>query len=61
MIRNHQFDKVELVQIVRPENSYAALEELTAHAEAVLRAAGAPVPDGRAVRRRHRLRQRQDL
>ena len=36
MIRNHQFDKVELVQIVRPANSYAALEELTRHAEAVL-------------------------
>jgi seryl-tRNA synthetase len=37
MIRNHQFDKVELVQIVQPAHSYAALEELTAHAEAVLR------------------------
>jgi seryl-tRNA synthetase len=37
MIRNHQFDKVELVQIVRPADSYAALEELTAQAEAVLR------------------------
>jgi seryl-tRNA synthetase len=37
MIRNHQFDKVEIVQIVRPADSYAALEELTANAEAVLR------------------------
>jgi len=37
MIRNHQFDKVELVQVVRPEDSYAALEQLTGHAEAVLR------------------------
>jgi seryl-tRNA synthetase len=37
MIRNHQFDKVELVQIVRPADSYAALEELTANAEQVLR------------------------
>jgi len=37
MIRNHQFDKVELVQIVRPSDSYAALEELTANAEEVLR------------------------
>jgi len=37
MIRNHQFDKVELVQVVRPQDSYAALEELTGHAEAVLR------------------------
>ena len=36
MIRNHQFDKVELVQIVRPADSYSALEELTSHAEAVL-------------------------
>ena len=37
MIRQHQFDKVELVQIVRPQESYAALEELTGHAEQVLR------------------------
>jgi seryl-tRNA synthetase len=37
MIRNHQFDKVELVQIVRPADSYAALEELTSNAEEVLR------------------------
>ncbi|HCB15307.1 MAG TPA: serine--tRNA ligase [Gammaproteobacteria bacterium] len=36
MIRQHQFEKVELVQIVHPENSYAALEELTGHAETVL-------------------------
>jgi len=36
MIRNHQFEKVELVHIVRPENSYAALEELTKHAETIL-------------------------
>ena len=37
MIRQHQFDKVELVQIVRPGDSYAALDELTSHAEEVLR------------------------
>jgi seryl-tRNA synthetase len=37
MIRQHQFEKVELVQIVHPENSYAALEELTGHAEEVLK------------------------
>jgi len=37
MIRQHQFEKVELVQIVRPQDSYAALEELTAHAEEVLK------------------------
>jgi len=36
MIRQHQFEKVELVQIVHPEKSYEALEELTRHAEAVL-------------------------
>ncbi len=36
LIRQHQFDKVELVQIVRPEQSYAALEELTGHAAKVL-------------------------
>jgi len=36
MIRQHQFEKVELVQAVLPENSYAALEELTSHAEAIL-------------------------
>jgi seryl-tRNA synthetase len=42
MIRQHQFDKVELVQIVRPENSYAALEELTSHAESVLKALELP-------------------
>ncbi|MBF0220375.1 MAG: serine--tRNA ligase, partial [Gammaproteobacteria bacterium] len=36
MIRQHQFEKVELVQMVRPEESMAALESLTGHAEAVL-------------------------
>jgi len=36
MIRQHQFEKVELVQVVRPQDSYQALEELTAHAETVL-------------------------
>ena len=36
MIRQHQFDKVELVQIVRPDESTAAHEELTGHAEAIL-------------------------
>ena len=36
MIRQHQFDKVEMVQFVRPEDSYDALEELTGHAEAIL-------------------------
>jgi len=36
LIRQHQFDKVEMVQLVKPENSMAALDELTGHAEAVL-------------------------
>ncbi|HEX4883728.1 MAG TPA: serine--tRNA ligase, partial [Casimicrobiaceae bacterium] len=36
MIRQHQFDKVELVQIVHPDRSYEALEELTRHAETIL-------------------------
>jgi len=36
MIRQHQFEKVELVHIVKPQDSYAALEELTSHAEKVL-------------------------
>jgi seryl-tRNA synthetase len=42
MIRQHQFDKVEMVQIVRPEDSYAALEEMVGHAETVLRRLGIP-------------------
>jgi seryl-tRNA synthetase len=37
MIRQHQFDKVEIVHIVRPADSYAALEQLTSHAEEVLK------------------------
>ncbi len=42
MIRQHQFDKVEMVQIVRPERSDAALEEMTGHAENILRKLGLP-------------------
>ena len=37
MIRQHQFEKVELVQIARPDQSYTQLEEMTGHAEAILR------------------------
>jgi seryl-tRNA synthetase len=37
MIRNHQFDKVELVQVVHPKDSYEALEQLTGHAEQILK------------------------
>ncbi len=40
MIRQHQFEKVELVQIVKPEASYDALEELTSHAERILQLLG---------------------
>ena len=42
MIRQHQFEKVELVHVVRPEDSYAALEELTGHAEKVLQGLDLP-------------------
>jgi seryl-tRNA synthetase len=42
MIRQHQFDKVELVQMVKPEDSYAALESLTGHAETILQKLGLP-------------------
>ncbi len=42
MIRQHQFDKVELVQITRPDQSYEALEAMVGHAEAVLRALELP-------------------
>ena len=42
MIRQHQFDKVEIVQMVRPEQSAEAHEQLTAHAEAILRKLGLP-------------------
>ena len=42
MLRQHQFEKVELVQIVRPEDSAAALEALTGHAEVVLQKLGLP-------------------
>ncbi len=42
LIRQHQFDKVEMVQIVKPENSMAALDELTGHAEKILEKLGLP-------------------
>jgi seryl-tRNA synthetase len=40
LIRQHQFDKVEMVQIVHPDTSYAVLDEMTGHAEAVLQKLG---------------------
>ncbi|WP_326539270.1 serine--tRNA ligase [Pseudorhodoferax sp.] len=42
LIRQHQFDKVEMVQVVHPEKSYEALDEMTGHAEAVLKKLGLP-------------------
>ena len=42
MIRQHQFDKVEMVQIVHPEKSYEALEEMLGHAENILKKLGLP-------------------
>jgi seryl-tRNA synthetase len=42
MIRQHQFDKVEMVQIVHPDTSYSALEEMVGHAEAILQKLGLP-------------------
>ena len=42
LIRQHQFDKVEMVQVVHPEHSYAALEEMVVHAEAILQALELP-------------------
>ncbi|GGX78761.1 serine--tRNA ligase [Massilia dura] len=42
MIRQHQFDKVEMVQIVHPEKSYEALDEMVGHAETILQQLGLP-------------------
>jgi seryl-tRNA synthetase len=42
MIRQHQFDKVEMVQVVHPDASYAALDEMVGHAEAILQRLGLP-------------------
>ena len=42
LIRQHQFDKVEMVQVVHPDNSYDALEAMTGHAEAILQKLGLP-------------------
>ncbi len=42
LIRQHQFEKVELVQLVKPEDSFNALEELTGHAEVILQKLGLP-------------------
>jgi len=51
MIRQHQFDKVELVQIIEPAKSYEALESLTGHAETILRRLELPFRTGGVVHR----------
>ena len=61
MIRNHQFDKVELVHIVHPAKSYEALEELTGHAETILKKLELPYRVVELCTARHRRRRRQDL
>ena len=55
MIRVHQFDKVELVHIVTPEESYATLESLVGHAEQVLQGPGPALPRRLALHGRHWL------
>jgi seryl-tRNA synthetase len=42
MIRQHQFDKVEMVQITHPDHSFATLDEMVGHAEAILKKLGLP-------------------
>ena len=61
LIRQHQFDKVELVKLTTPEQSHAELESLVANAEEVSETARAAVPDGPAVHRRHGIRVSEDL
>ena len=61
MIRQHQFEKVELVHIVQPEDSYAELEVLVGNAEKVLQGLDLPYRVVALCCGRRRLRQRQDL
>ena len=61
LIRQHQFDKVEMVQITTPEQSDAALEAMVGHAEAVLQKTQPALPRAAAVDRRHGFRCSQDL
>ena len=55
LIRQHQFNKVELVKFVRPEESDAELASLLADAEAVLQGLESPLPDRRSLHRRYRF------
>ena len=53
--RLHQFDKVEIVRIEKPENSYAALEEMSLHVQSIVAKAGTPLPGSAALRGRYGL------
>ena len=61
LIRQHQFDKVELVQVVRPADSYAALEALDGSRRPGARATRVALPRHGALLGRHRLRERENL
>jgi seryl-tRNA synthetase len=61
MIRQHQFDKVEMVQITHPDKATPALEEMTGHAEAVLQKLGLPYRVMLLCTGRHGLWRGQDL
>ena len=61
MIRQHQFDKVEILQMVHPEKSAEAHEELTRHAETILQRLGLPYRTMMLCTGDLRLRERQDL
>ena len=61
LIRQHQFDKVELVKLTTPEQSYDELESLTANAEEVLKRLELPFRTHAAVHGRHGFRIREDL
>src|SRR5438093_1528783 len=61
LIRQHQFDKVELVTLATPERSYKELERLTTHAEEILTMARSSVPNHRPLHGRPGLRGGEDL
>jgi seryl-tRNA synthetase len=61
MIRQHQFDKVEMVQITTPEQSYAALEQMRIHAETILQRLGTAVSRDGALHWRYGFYRRQDI
>ncbi len=61
IIRMHQFDKVELVQIVHPDTGFEVLEQLTAPCRIHPAKTRPALPDHRAVHRRHRVLLGQDL